>query len=159
MRTRLRKTGKFRGSDEGGKPFGFFTGATGITIYRGDAWPEDYRGNLIVGDVANNLVYRARLANEGMRLVARRADEGRSYFSANGGNRLGEELVVDGEAGPATVKAIRLRTGDKRGVRDATARQRVCRRYGASRSAAQVRPACRPRATSLATFRLSRRVS
>lgn len=74
LRTRLRRTGKFRGSDEGGKPFGFFTGATGITIYRGDAWPAEYRGNLIVGDVANNLVYRANLEPNGVSLTARRAD-------------------------------------------------------------------------------------
>ena len=74
LRTRLRRTGKFRGSDEGGKPFGFFTGATGITIYRGDAWPESHRGNLIVGDVANNLIYRANLESNGVSLTARRAD-------------------------------------------------------------------------------------
>ena len=74
LRTRLRRTGKFRGSDEGGKPFGFFTGATGITIYRGDAWPAAFRGNLIVGDVANNLVYRANLEANGVSVTARRAD-------------------------------------------------------------------------------------
>lgn len=83
LRTHLRKTGKFRGSDEGGKPFGFFTGATGITIYRGDAWPDDYRGNLIVGDVANNLVYRAKLQPEGVRLIARRADEGHEFLASH----------------------------------------------------------------------------
>jgi len=70
LRTRLRRTGKFRGSDEGGKPFGFFTGATGITIYRGDAWPAAFRGNLIVGDVANNLVYRANLEANGVSVTA-----------------------------------------------------------------------------------------
>lgn len=82
LRTRLRREGKFRGSDEGGKPFGFFTGATGITIYRGDAWPEEYRGNLIVGDVANNLVYRARLEADGVGLIARRADEGKEFLAS-----------------------------------------------------------------------------
>lgn len=81
LRTRLRRTGKFRGSDEGGKPFGFFTGATGITIYRGDAWPEEFRGNLIVGDVANNLVYRARLEEKGLELVAHRADAEREFLA------------------------------------------------------------------------------
>lgn len=74
LRTRLRKEGKFRGSDEGGKPFGFFTGATGVTIYRGDAWPPSHRGNLIVGDVANNLIYRARIEPRGLQVIARRAD-------------------------------------------------------------------------------------
>jgi putative membrane-bound dehydrogenase-like protein len=82
LRTRLRRTGKFRGSDEGGKPFGFFTGATGITIYRGDAWPAAYRGNLLVGDVANNLVYRARLERNGLQVVARRADAGGEFLAS-----------------------------------------------------------------------------
>lgn len=82
LRTQLRKDGKYRGSDEGGKPFGFFTGATGITIYRGDAWPDDYRGNLLVGDVANNLIYRARLDTGMLRPVAHRADAGAEFLAA-----------------------------------------------------------------------------
>ncbi|MDA1015686.1 MAG: c-type cytochrome [Planctomycetota bacterium] len=82
LRTRLRREGQFRGSDEGGKPFGFFTGATGITIYRGDAWPDEYRGNLIVGDVANNLVYRARLETKGLELVAHRADPDQEFLAS-----------------------------------------------------------------------------
>ncbi|MDA1053448.1 MAG: c-type cytochrome [Planctomycetota bacterium] len=82
LRTSLRKTGKFRGSDEGGKPFGFFTGATGITIFRGDAWPDAYRGNLLVGDVANNLIYRATLEQQGVGVVARRADQDREFFAS-----------------------------------------------------------------------------
>lgn len=82
LRTRLRKEGKFRGSDEGGTPFGFFTGATGITIYRGDAWPEAYRGNLFVGDVANNLVYRAKLKRDGLQLTALRADAEKEFLAS-----------------------------------------------------------------------------
>jgi putative membrane-bound dehydrogenase-like protein len=82
LRTTLRREGKFRGSDEGGKPFGFFTGATGITIYRGDAWPAEYRGNVIVGEVANNLVYRARLEPNGVGVTAVRADEGVEFLAA-----------------------------------------------------------------------------
>lgn len=82
LRTRLRKEGKFRGSDEGGTPFGFFTGATGITIYRGDAWPKEYRGNLLVGDVANNLVYRARLESKGLELVAHRVDKEAEFVAS-----------------------------------------------------------------------------
>ena len=82
LRTRLRKTGKFRGSDEGGTPFGFFTGATGITIYRGDAWPAEYLGNLFVGDVANNLVYRAKLEVRGQELVAHRADPDAEFLAS-----------------------------------------------------------------------------
>ena len=82
LRTMLRRTKQFRGSDEGGKPFGFFTGATGITIYRGDAWPEQFHGNLIVGDVANNLIYRAILKPKGLELVAQRADVGKEFIAS-----------------------------------------------------------------------------
>ena len=82
LRTMLRRTKQFRGSDEGGKPFGFFTGATGITIYRGDAWPKSMHGNLIVGDVANNLVYRAFFKTDGLNLIAERADEGQEFLAS-----------------------------------------------------------------------------
>ena len=82
LRTRLRKEGKFRGSDEGGTPFGFFTGATGVTIYRGDAWPEEFRGSLLVGDVANNLIYRARLESKGLELIAHRADADAEFVAS-----------------------------------------------------------------------------
>ncbi len=83
LRTRLRAKGLVGGSAEGGKPFGFFTGATGVTIYRGDAWPSDYRGNLIVGDVANNLIFRAKLEPNGVGLVASRADQGAEFAATS----------------------------------------------------------------------------
>jgi len=44
---------------------GFFTSATGITIYRGSAYPEAYRGNAFVGNVGGNLVHRKTLSVQG----------------------------------------------------------------------------------------------
>jgi len=82
LRTRLRSQGLIPGSDEGGKPGGFFTGVTGVTIYRGDAWPANYRGNLLIGEVSNNLVFRARLEEAGVSLVARRADAGAEFLAS-----------------------------------------------------------------------------
>jgi len=82
LRTRLRKTGKFRGSDEGGKPFGFFTGATGITIYRGDALPKEHLGNAFVGEVANNLIYRAKVAPNEVGVTASRADKNAEFIAS-----------------------------------------------------------------------------
>ncbi len=35
-----------------------FTGATGTTVYMGDAFPEDFYGSVFIGDVAGNLVHR-----------------------------------------------------------------------------------------------------
>ena len=83
LRTRLRKAGTIPGSDEGGTPSGFFTGATGITVYRGDAWPNEYRGQVFVGEVANNLVYRARLQSNGVGLTAHRADTDAEFLASS----------------------------------------------------------------------------
>jgi putative membrane-bound dehydrogenase-like protein len=81
-RTRLRKDKLVPGSDEGGVPFRFFTGATGVTVYRGDAFPPAYRGNVFVGEVANNLVYRARLEPKGLTWSAVRAEKGREFLAS-----------------------------------------------------------------------------
>lgn len=80
LRTRLRVEGKVPGPVEGGgKPAGYFTGATGITMIRGDAFDETVRGTLIVGDVGSNLVHRKRLklgsANSPLEYVAERIDQ------------------------------------------------------------------------------------
>jgi putative membrane-bound dehydrogenase-like protein len=82
LRTRLRTEGVVPGSDEGGQPSGFFTGATGVTVYRGDAWPAEYRGNGFVGEVANNLVYRARLEPDGVGLKAVRAERDAEFLAS-----------------------------------------------------------------------------
>lgn len=83
LRTRLRSEKVVPGSDEGGQPSGFFTGATGITVYRGNAWPEEYRGNLFVGEVANNLVYRARVEANGVGVRAVRADPDAEFLASS----------------------------------------------------------------------------
>lgn len=74
LRTKLRASGKVRGPKEGGKASGFFTAATGITVYRGDAWPDEYRGNVFVGEVSGNLIYRAKLVPKGVGYTAVRAE-------------------------------------------------------------------------------------
>ncbi|MBI2824468.1 MAG: c-type cytochrome [Planctomycetia bacterium] len=83
VRTRLRVAGEVPGPIEGGgRASGYFTSATGITIYRGNAWPAEMAGVAIVGDVGSNLVHRKRLDPKGLELVARRIDE-RSEFVAS----------------------------------------------------------------------------
>src|SRR4029079_1086908 len=67
VRTRLRATGVVPGIVEGGgRPAGYFTGATGATIYRGNAWPSQWHGMAIVGDVGSNLVHRKKLEPNGI---------------------------------------------------------------------------------------------
>jgi len=82
VRTRLRKDKLFDGPLEGGRVFGFFTGATGVTCYRGDAWPAEYRGDLFVGEVANNLIYRAKPKRNGFGWTAERADSQREFLAS-----------------------------------------------------------------------------
>jgi putative membrane-bound dehydrogenase-like protein len=61
---------------------GFFTSATGITIYRGSAYPAEYRGNVFVGDVGGNLVHRKRLTVSGAAFLASRADESVEFLAS-----------------------------------------------------------------------------
>jgi len=83
VRTRLRVSKKVPGIVEGGgRAAGYFTGATGVTIYRGGAWPEAFRGNAFVGDVGGNLVHRKLLADNGVEQIARRADEGVEFVAS-----------------------------------------------------------------------------
>ncbi|MDB5340211.1 MAG: putative rane-bound dehydrogenase domain protein [Planctomycetaceae bacterium] len=63
-------------------PTGFFTSATGVTIYRGSAYPEEFRGNAFVGDVGGNLVHRKILTPKGAAFVATRADKTEEFLSS-----------------------------------------------------------------------------
>ncbi|MCH1497297.1 MAG: c-type cytochrome [Rubripirellula sp.] len=75
VRTRLRVGGVVSGPVEGGgRPSGYFTGATGITIYRGDQWNDDYKGIGIVGDVGSNLIHRKRITQDAIEMQAERMD-------------------------------------------------------------------------------------
>lgn len=56
-------------------PVGFFTSATGITIYQGNAYPDEYRGNAFVGDVGGNLVHRKTINTDTVVYRAERADQ------------------------------------------------------------------------------------
>ena len=83
VRTRLRSKGIVRGGDEGGQPGGFFTAATGVTVYRGDVWPTSHRGTVLVGEVSNNLIFRAKLETNGLGLVAHRADKKGEFLTSS----------------------------------------------------------------------------
>ena len=61
---------------------GFFTSATGVTIYRGSAYGDEFRGNAFVGDVGGNLVHRKILTPKGAAFSAVRADEGHEFLAS-----------------------------------------------------------------------------
>lgn len=61
---------------------GFFTSASGVTVYRGTAYPEKYRGNIFVADVAGNLIHRLVVTADGVTFAATRGDERAEFVSS-----------------------------------------------------------------------------
>jgi len=90
LRTRWRVAGLVTGPIEGGgRPSGYFTGATGVTVYRGDAYGDDFAGDAFIADCGSNLIHRKKLrpAPDGILLIGARApDEGKSEFLASTDN-------------------------------------------------------------------------
>ena len=83
LRTMRRTTGiEAPHSTEGAEPSGYFTAASGTTVYRGDAWPKEYRGDVFVGEVANNLTYHARLEPRGLELIASRVESMADFLAS-----------------------------------------------------------------------------
>jgi putative membrane-bound dehydrogenase-like protein len=76
IRTQWRVTGVSPGIIEGGgRASGYFTGATGLTIYRGDAWPADYVGDAFTADIGSNLIHHKKVRRNGVGLLAERAPD------------------------------------------------------------------------------------
>ncbi len=88
IRTRWRIAGVVKGVVEGGgRVSGYFTGATGLTIYRGNAYGPEFVGNAFIGDAGGNLVHRKIIqqnGRNGVALIAQRpGDEQKVEFLAS----------------------------------------------------------------------------
>jgi len=87
IRTRWRIAGVVKGSVEGGgRVSGYFTGATGTTIYRGDAYGPGFVNNSFSGDAGGQLVHRKLIkpSSDGISLIGERpADEHGFEFAAS----------------------------------------------------------------------------
>ncbi len=59
-----------------------FNALAGLTIYRGDALPDEYRGNAFVGETLRNLVHRRTLQHADVSFIARRVEQ-KSEFLAS----------------------------------------------------------------------------
>jgi putative membrane-bound dehydrogenase-like protein len=88
LRTKWRVAGLVAGPVEGGgRPSGYFTGATGVTIYSGTALGSDFVGDAFIADIGSNLVHRKKLHPNGVAFKAERAsDEQKSEFLASSDN-------------------------------------------------------------------------
>ena len=87
IRTRWRIAGVVKGAVEGGgRVSGYFTGATGTTIYRGDAYGPDFVNNSFTGDAGGQLIHRKviRYAEDGINLIGERPVDERGFeFAAS----------------------------------------------------------------------------
>ena len=85
IRTRWRVSGRVPGVVEGGgRVSGYFTGATGTTVYRGDAYGPDFVCNTFTGDAGGNLVHRKVIRADGVSVIGERpADERKAEFFAS----------------------------------------------------------------------------
>ena len=63
-------------------PIGFFTSATGITVYRGGAYPAEFQGDVFIGDVGGNLIHRKKIAPDGISHLAERADRDVEFMTS-----------------------------------------------------------------------------
>ena len=61
---------------------GYVTSSSGITIYRGAAYPPEYYGNAFIAEVAGNLVMHYTLEPDGPTFIARRAQEGVEFLAS-----------------------------------------------------------------------------
>ena len=64
-------------------PVGYFTSATGITIYTGDAYPQKFHAQAFVGDVGGNLVHRKTVDSTRAVYSSERADHGVEFLSSS----------------------------------------------------------------------------
>jgi len=87
IRTRWRIAGVVKGVVEGGgRVSGYFTGATGTTIYRGDAYGPEFTNNSFSGDAGGQLVHRKiiRPTKDGLSLEGERPEDERGFeFAAS----------------------------------------------------------------------------
>ena len=105
VRTRLRVKGLVEGPVEGGgRAAGYFTAATGVTVYRGDAFGPDYDSDVFVADCGSNIIHRKKLH------AGRRRPEGQAHRLAARVRRLPRHLVSPGADGQRAKRGA-VRTG------------------------------------------------
>lgn len=86
IRTQMRLSGASNGLLEGGgRASGYFTSATGITIYDGDQWAEDQQAQpekmfAFIADVGSNLVHRKGLRPDHPAFLGERIDYGTEFL-------------------------------------------------------------------------------
>ncbi len=60
----------------------FYNALCGLTLYRGDALGDEYKGNAFVGESLTNLVHRRVLKPDGPTFVSVRGEQGREFLAS-----------------------------------------------------------------------------
>jgi putative membrane-bound dehydrogenase-like protein len=61
---------------------GQFTAACGVEVYRGDALPREYRGNIFTCEPTGHLVHREIMTPSGVSFTSKPAEEGREFLAS-----------------------------------------------------------------------------
>ena len=61
---------------------GFMTSACGVTIYRGDAYPAEFRQQVFLAEVAGNLIHRQQMSVNGATFTSQRMDDKSEFMTS-----------------------------------------------------------------------------
>lgn len=61
---------------------GYMTSACGVTVYRGDAYPEEFRRQVFLAEVAGNLIHRQMMEASGVTFTSQRIDEQSEFLTS-----------------------------------------------------------------------------
>jgi putative heme-binding domain-containing protein len=61
---------------------GFMTSACGVTVYRGDAYPPEFRQQVLLAEVAGNLIHRQKIEPTGVTFTSQRIDEASEFLTS-----------------------------------------------------------------------------
>ena len=61
---------------------GFMTSACGVTVYRGDAYPPEFRQQVFLAEVAGNLIHRQKISATGVTFTSQRIDEKSEFMTS-----------------------------------------------------------------------------
>ncbi|MEQ1825144.1 MAG: PVC-type heme-binding CxxCH protein [Pirellula sp.] len=61
---------------------GYMTSACGLTIYRGDVFPEEFYGSVFLGEVAGNLIHHQRLSAQSVTFTSQRSNPNREFLTS-----------------------------------------------------------------------------
>lgn len=61
----------------------YFTSSSGVTVYRGSAYPAEFKNNVFVGEVAGNLIHRQAMEPAGVTFKSHRTEENAEFVTSD----------------------------------------------------------------------------